>query len=482
MRTLFAFTIALLAVVAVAPDQVMPWKPHLTWARPEFRPLVAGIISSGLLCLAAWLLPVPTLRVTNRWRGPFLGVGLLLLLQPWLHLALLASIAWRPSPRASDLVVAELGMAEWTMGRLGLMLLLALVAPVAEEWFFRGRLLPLVARKVGPRSAVTLTALAFAVAHGNPLQAMVALPVGLLLGWLRLTGHGLPRCILVHQVHNMLFLVAGPAFITVPWVGMLTAVIGVVMLWLAALTAEPRPWPRAWSHLAALALMVVLAAAAPLHRRVQDVLWVDATHRAIERGPIPDVVMAVRLDQLRQQGRLSGGRGEALVAKLLQQPPVRSDRLAMALVVVDPQAFAAWATTPTAHTVEHLILLSDFNLNSPALGEAFRACLARRPTPVVQAMVEEPEVIRRFLHLPDDAAVLRAALAGADGPGNRTRLLNMVERERPGQVADVLFTLPTAAIGPAERRFLFMRYPDANDRLERLARTDPVRAAAFRVR
>jgi len=34
----------------------------------------------------------------------------------------------------------------------------------------------------------------------------------------------------------------------------------------------------------------------------------------------------------------------------------------------------------------------------------------------------------------------------------------------------------------AHRSFLFMRYPDANERLERLARTDPVRAAAFRVR
>src|SRR5258707_1380485 len=60
------------------------------------------------------------------------------------------------------------------------------LVPVAEEWFFRGRLLPWLdeawrGRRWGRGAAVTLSTLAFAAAHGEPAQALFAVPLGLLL-------------------------------------------------------------------------------------------------------------------------------------------------------------------------------------------------------------------------------------------------------------------------------------------------------------
>lgn len=81
-----------------------------------------------------------------------------------------------------------------------------ILAPVAEEWLFRGlmlgRLLPL-----GERKAVAVSALCFALSHGSGEQLLYALAGGAVLGYLAVrTGRIWPG-MLLHAVANAVALV-----------------------------------------------------------------------------------------------------------------------------------------------------------------------------------------------------------------------------------------------------------------------------------
>jgi membrane protease YdiL (CAAX protease family) len=102
------------------------------------------------------------------------------------------------------------GMLEEAVRRLGLTpawaLALGATSAVGEELFFRGFLLGLLARLLGPVPAVLLQAAAFAALHPAPRRAWAyplwTLLVGLLLGSVALgTGSVLPG-LLAHYVFN----------------------------------------------------------------------------------------------------------------------------------------------------------------------------------------------------------------------------------------------------------------------------------------
>jgi hypothetical protein len=76
------------------------------------------------------------------------------------------------------------------------------VAPVAEELFFRGLLLRGYLARYSVTTAVWVSALLFALFHLNPWQAIVALPLGVAYAWLVLhTGSVLPS-MLSHAMVN----------------------------------------------------------------------------------------------------------------------------------------------------------------------------------------------------------------------------------------------------------------------------------------
>lgn len=85
-----------------------------------------------------------------------------------------------------------------------------LVAPVCEELFFRGMVLPALAKRVGVAGGVVLSAVIFGVVHLNQaedaLGAVLLLarlvPLGLLFAWLYLRRGTLLVPILVHSVFN----------------------------------------------------------------------------------------------------------------------------------------------------------------------------------------------------------------------------------------------------------------------------------------
>jgi len=76
------------------------------------------------------------------------------------------------------------------------------LAPLFEETLFRGVLLPVVGRDLGPAWGVFVSALVFAVAHLSLGELPPLLMLGLGLGWLRWSGGRLSSCVLMHGLWN----------------------------------------------------------------------------------------------------------------------------------------------------------------------------------------------------------------------------------------------------------------------------------------
>ena len=88
---------------------------------------------------------------------------------------------------------------------LPLFALAVTLGPVAEESFFRGCLLPLVARTSGVPAAVILTALVFALFHQPPtlLQCACFAVSGILYGGLRAVSGSTTSAALMHCAYNL---------------------------------------------------------------------------------------------------------------------------------------------------------------------------------------------------------------------------------------------------------------------------------------
>jgi len=88
-------------------------------------------------------------------------------------------------------------------GSLQLVLFSLVVAPLAEELFFRGLLLQAVwrwLRRAWP--AVIVSAVAFGCVHGQPQDVVPLCTLGLVLGYLRLRSGSLAACVICHALFN----------------------------------------------------------------------------------------------------------------------------------------------------------------------------------------------------------------------------------------------------------------------------------------
>src|SRR6266852_1461599 len=93
-----------------------------------------------------------------------------------------------------------------------LILLDGLLGPVIEESFFRGCLLPVVARTTGPTIGIAATAVLFATLH--PISTFVQwfcfVTTGAAFGWIRVKSGSTAASTLMHAVYNVtLFLCQG---------------------------------------------------------------------------------------------------------------------------------------------------------------------------------------------------------------------------------------------------------------------------------
>ncbi|MDR1681368.1 MAG: CPBP family intramembrane metalloprotease [Prevotellaceae bacterium] len=80
--------------------------------------------------------------------------------------------------------------------------MVAVAAPVCEEWLCRGIIARGLLRHTTPAKAILWSAFIFALIHLNPWQAVPAFVIGLFLGYVYWKTRSLLPCIFIHFVNN----------------------------------------------------------------------------------------------------------------------------------------------------------------------------------------------------------------------------------------------------------------------------------------
>jgi membrane protease YdiL (CAAX protease family) len=158
--------------------------------------------------IIAWFV---TIRLGLQWSGvplttacplrpfPLRIVPALLVASYGATILLLEMAGWIPMPESfRQGMVQQMAQANWLL----FLLPVVVVAPVAEEMFFRGLLLRGYLARYSVTTAIWGSAILFALFHLNPWQALIALPLGVAYAWLALrTGSVLPS-MLSHAMVN----------------------------------------------------------------------------------------------------------------------------------------------------------------------------------------------------------------------------------------------------------------------------------------
>lgn len=138
---------------------------------------------------------------TSPWATAVFLIPLVLLLVPGLLLVFWSVtelvVAWFPMSRAEEAMFANMDGLD-----LANVLAICLLAPVVEEMLFRGVILRSFLQQYDRRQAIWGSALLFGVAHLNIYQFVVALGMGLLLGWLYERSRSLIPCMALHAAYN----------------------------------------------------------------------------------------------------------------------------------------------------------------------------------------------------------------------------------------------------------------------------------------
>ncbi len=161
------------------------------------------------LLLASAVSSLLTLGVFFACRWTATGVGYIRSARAalWLWVALLAAALILPMQYVEELLALDLpaeltaAFTEIINSRIGYVVI-GILAPLTEEVVFRGAVLRKLLTITRPAWAVALSALLFAVVHGNLAQGCHALIIGVLLGWLYVRTRSIVPCVVVHWVNN----------------------------------------------------------------------------------------------------------------------------------------------------------------------------------------------------------------------------------------------------------------------------------------
>lgn len=153
---------------------------------------------------------------------------------------------------------------------LGTLFLLSFVAPLTEEFLFRGLILNGFLNRYSVRCAIGVSALLFALIHLNPLQFPGAFGLGILFAWWRVHTRSLWACLWGHALNNGLVLVIVTLGVEIPgfttsgaqgriefqplWLDLAGAALTIIGLFWTALLFRKQP-----------SLTVARAATIPLH-------------------------------------------------------------------------------------------------------------------------------------------------------------------------------------------------------------------------
>lgn len=123
------------------------------------------------------------------------------------------------------------------------LLLLCVVGPLCEELVFRvGILRPLYRHRVPALLAAGISALAFAVVHGNLVQGIPAFIIGFVLGLLYLRTGNLWLCLPAHIANNtfaVIFMQHNEVALTT-WQSVVSLIIGVIIIYGVMVLKTPR--------------------------------------------------------------------------------------------------------------------------------------------------------------------------------------------------------------------------------------------------
>lgn len=81
------------------------------------------------------------------------------------------------------------------------------IAPIAEEIFYRGILLVGLSKVYSEKKAIVISAMVFSIMHLNPWQVVGAFCIGLVLGWIYMRTKSLGLCMLLHGLINAMDLI-----------------------------------------------------------------------------------------------------------------------------------------------------------------------------------------------------------------------------------------------------------------------------------
>ena len=203
--------------------------------------------------------------------------------------------------------------------------LTCLIAPIAEEVFFRGLLFPMLRARIGVAWGVVLTGALFSIVHalGSPVEALIVLFVlgaGLCLLYLR-TGSLLP-CIGLHALNNAISFAATKEM---EWPVALLTVVGSVVVTVGIGLAVRAPHGRAWPRPEARRRRRARRRAAAARRRRR------AGRR--RRPPAPPRRRRSRSSRCRSQKALPVGHDRVVLrkrgvprARARSRPPCRASR------------------------------------------------------------------------------------------------------------------------------------------------------------
>lgn len=206
------FAVLLFALLGVILDVIGPLQVNLG---PTSIVAILVLLTYGCVCFGAWLFVLQRRKVGLREAGlePVslrvmlnmipLGMGVLFLN----GIVIAASrLLFTDVPTASEQVLSgELP----TAGEFALVTFIVVgVAPVVEEFLFRGLLMRYFLSKMSAGFAIVATAFAFAVFHATLVLIPALFVLGLFLGWQAHKHNSVYPAIALHAVNNAIAMIA----------------------------------------------------------------------------------------------------------------------------------------------------------------------------------------------------------------------------------------------------------------------------------
>lgn len=107
-----------------------------------------------------------------------------------------------------------------------------LIVPIGEEALMRGFVYPIMRQQFSAPVTIALSACLFALLHGNIVQIILTLPLGITCGYMYEQTHSLIQCIGIHMLFNVLtFTTHTPTLSTLSVVEALATALIVSALW-----------------------------------------------------------------------------------------------------------------------------------------------------------------------------------------------------------------------------------------------------------